>query len=108
LDWKAARNGRTGTMIGSKTSWNHCATKAGNHLQAQAMAQGEAPAIRVDEYQGCSGEASVAAKRALTKGENAAGAKARLYFMAFTARLKSCPDTKRQRIHTFAWMPEIA
>jgi hypothetical protein len=61
-----------------------------------------------DEYQACSGEASVAAKRALTKGENAAGAKARLYFMAFTARLKSCPDTKRQRIHTFAWMPEIA
>jgi len=61
-----------------------------------------------DEYQACSGEASVAARRALTKGENTAGAKARLYFMAFTARLKSCPDTKQQRIHTFAWMPEIA
>jgi hypothetical protein len=60
-----------------------------------------------DEYQACSGEALVAAKKALTKGGNAAGAKARLYFMAFTARLKSCPDTKRQRIHTFAWMPEI-
>jgi hypothetical protein len=61
-----------------------------------------------DEYQACSGEASVAGKRALTKRETAAGAKARLYFMAFTARLKSCPDTKRQHIHTFACMPEIA
>jgi hypothetical protein len=44
-----------------------------------------------DEYQACSGEASVVEKKALTKGENAAGAKARIYFMAFTARLKSCP-----------------
>jgi hypothetical protein len=38
----------------------------------------------------------------------AAGAKAHIHFAVFSARLKSCPDTKQQRFGPLRYLPEQA
>jgi hypothetical protein len=65
-------------------------------------------AFSEDEYQSCSGIGHGANKKTVVvEKKDSAGAEAHLYFVAFAARLKSCPVTKHCPFIPWAAEPEL-
>jgi hypothetical protein len=77
-------------------------------FQASAGFNASVRAFLEDEYQACSGIGNGANKKTVVvKRKYPAGAEAHLYFVAFAARLKSCPVTKHCSFIPWAAEPEL-